>query len=845
MARKAGMSTGVEVARISVKVSPDTKEFRRELKNELEEIERTLKGRVEVKADLDSAQARADFMRMKAQMERDRVKIHVDVDRSPLDKLEEAVTGGGSDKKKNRKFDLPGDGFFGPRGNLMPGFGSGINPGGWIAIAAGVLMAAQPVIGLIATSIMALPGLIASVMAPIGAVTLGIKGIADAALEAGLTGQTVGKKGKVKTTVGQAIQDLQSDVSAVFKSNLVPVFEKIIGIIDDPRIHVGFETIATGLSKMADGFVSAVASESGMEKIKDTLTNIGNGLGQMSPGIGSFTDAIITLADEFSKKLPGIADWFNKSMAGFDNWVNEMAKSGGLSGAFDNLGAAIKTVLDWVVELGKHGIEFLKDPHAIDGFLGTLRNIGNALQNIADLSGKINKAWDFIFGSVPTVDSSNAQDFGVDPNGPLAGLLSVDGNGRGGDTKTQVDGLTNSVKEAGAAAAASKPKVDALLLGGAGPGTAAYAGGKVETPQQAATGPKVPPPDTTEAKAALQDYKQTATTAMQETKTAVEQATSNIKPPDLSPIKNELQQLPQAGTEAMSQLTSAITDGGSNATNAALGVAEQCVAALKGMSAAFSGVGMEMMIGLGNGIRAGQSFAITAAVEVATAALNAAKGALGIKSPSRKFMEVGDYAMQGLGKGMENGIQPVLDQARDMAQKVTDAFASGADPTSVLDGFTSKEESRMEKVLAWQSKRLNAQARALDRQYKVSKDENLKAQADAIRAQKDEIDSQKDMLDLAAEFADLQNGDKKTNFAGSPLGKMVEDLTGIPQDFFGQTAGQFMNDIGISGNGALEAIGQYAQGFANKYVFNVSNIDEALAVQQRQQNRQSLGVVGR
>ena len=72
-------SAGVTVARINVKVSPDTKEFRKLLKAELEDIEKTLKGDVHIKAHLDAGQAKADFQRMKSQMERDgRVKIHVD-----------------------------------------------------------------------------------------------------------------------------------------------------------------------------------------------------------------------------------------------------------------------------------------------------------------------------------------------------------------------------------------------------------------------------------------------------------------------------------------------------------------------------------------------------------------------------------------------------------------------------------------------------------------------------------------------------------------------------------------------------------------------------------------------
>ncbi|AXH46770.1 tape measure protein [Mycobacterium phage Acolyte] len=84
MANKAGMATGVEVARISVKVSPDTKAFRRELKKDLDEIEQSMRGTVHVDAKLDtkglSAKMAGEMAKLKS-MASDGVDVDVNVDK--------------------------------------------------------------------------------------------------------------------------------------------------------------------------------------------------------------------------------------------------------------------------------------------------------------------------------------------------------------------------------------------------------------------------------------------------------------------------------------------------------------------------------------------------------------------------------------------------------------------------------------------------------------------------------------------------------------------------------------------------------------------------------------------
>lgn len=825
MAKKAGMATGVEVARISVKVSPDTKGFRAELKRELEDIERTLKGDVHITAHLDTAQARADFLRLKAAMERDRIKVGVDIDNDKIGKkIRESVSGGAG-----------GGGGGGKKGGLLdgyPSFGSGINPAGYAVILGAVVALAAPLLGLITTTLLAIPGMVAAIATPIAAITLGLDGFKKAA-----------------ESIKQPFEDLKATMSNVTESAFTPVMQRIADEIF-PKLSASLPKVTEGLAEMAKGALDGLSGP----EMQRSITNIGNAFAQMRPGIEGFTSGFSGLIEQFTLKLPNIAEWFNDVGTRFDEWVAKISADGSLGRAFDGLGTTIDAILESMGRLALEGLKWIQDPAKVEDFVDGLKDLLGVLESIAGLSSTLNDMfknmlpslnWDGIKEDLANPFTSEDAPWRklLDPKDPAHGSNRIPA---GGGTKSKVDEVTNSIKQADAAAQQAIPNINKVT---GQPGAGGLPGASAE--RRGATGGgegnKIPPPDDSEAKAKLQEYNTFVEQVSNDVKTAMKSAAGEngtVPPPNFDQFKAAWNDLPKVVTEAMNTVVQAVRTGGDQAAAESVIVGQRIVDAMRGIAPLFQTVGLQMMQGLATGIQAGSSMAINAAVAAAINALNAAKKALDIRSPSRKFMEIGDYSMQGLAKGMENGFKPVLDQATDMANKIADAFASGADPTALLEGFSAKEESRMEKVLGLQSKLLGSQAAALDRKYKQTKDESLKAAADAARERKAEIDDNKAMLDLAAEYAELQDG-PKTNFAGSPMGKMVEELTGIPQDFFSQTAGQFMNDVGIGGNGALEAIGNYAMGFANKYVFNVSNIDEALAAQKRQETKQSIGMVGR
>ncbi|HHB0464537.1 TPA: hypothetical protein ACOM5H_002585 [Staphylococcus aureus] len=88
----------------------------------------------------------------------------------------------------------------------------------------------------------------------------------------------------------------------------------------------------------------------------------------------------------------------------------------------------------------------------------------------------------------------------------------------------------------------------------------------------------------------------------------------------------------------------------------------------------FVSAGADMIRGLIRGIGNMARDLAEKAASVAKGALNAAKRALGIHSPSREFMDVGMYSMLGFVKGIDNHSSKVIRNVSNVADKVVDAF---------------------------------------------------------------------------------------------------------------------------------------------------------------------------
>ncbi len=89
-----------------------------------------------------------------------------------------------------------------------------------------------------------------------------------------------------------------------------------------------------------------------------------------------------------------------------------------------------------------------------------------------------------------------------------------------------------------------------------------------------------------------------------------------------------------------------------------------------------AGIGQQFSAGLASGIRAGKSDVIRAAVEVAKAAADAARGELGIHSPSKVTQELGGYYMDGWILGIRARTENLKDAVRGA---LSDSLVQGAE----------------------------------------------------------------------------------------------------------------------------------------------------------------------
>lgn len=131
----------------------------------------------------------------------------------------------------------------------------------------------------------------------------------------------------------------------------------------------------------------------------------------------------------------------------------------------------------------------------------------------------------------------------------------------------------------------------------------------------------------------------------------------------------QIMQMRTAGEQSAQMYISAINAAKGSASAAGSGLALGAYSGAASYSGTFYGVGVNMSAGLASGISAGGSAAIRAAASVAAQSLAAAKAALAIHSPSKKFRnEVGRQ----IPAGMAFGIRDKASLAGDAASKMSD-----------------------------------------------------------------------------------------------------------------------------------------------------------------------------
>lgn len=617
-----------EVGRIAVRVVPDTDGFRRELKRQLEAITKGLEAKVNIDPDLDGFRQKVNAATKGMDAH---IQVHADTARARAEMLALQKSGG--------------------RGGIFSTLGASISemtqsmgqsiatarPFGVsiVAIAAAASLAV-PAIGLMSGALVALPGILSAIVAPLGAVLMGMEGIKQSLVNSGWA--VFDKKGKLKP--GEQLAKIQDSVSKVFETGLTPVFTKLLAII--PALQEGFGAIAQGLVGMTDGFVSALTSAKGLDQIKTMFKNIGDALGQASPGIRDFTAAMLTLSTEFSKKLPGMAQSFNNWAGRVLTWVDKITKvdGSGLSQfdrAMKGLGDSLKSFGSAVGDLFLKGFDWISNPE----------NAAKVVRFFNDLKTAIDGLWPILDKTFTRLEQLSAL---AAPLIKATGALSSMTGDRKGDPNVQQNGSTGQKAWDGFKTSFLNAFDPAWLVNtitsmfNAVPWSSVWQG--------------------------LKDSWNAVVTFFQNAVSFFSNMWSSIQ----SAASSAWNGIVSAVSSTITNVVSAIVSGGSQIM-AEVGswpgkIQSFFADAGSWLIAAGENIVRGLIAGIGNMITS----AVAKAKELAGAVKNAVTGFLGIHSPSTVMAAIGGFIGDGLINGLKSKQSEIEKTAQGIGQSVRDAF---------------------------------------------------------------------------------------------------------------------------------------------------------------------------
>lgn len=617
-----------EVGRISVRVVPDTDGFRRELKRQLEAITKGLEAKVNIDPDLDGFRQKVNAATKGMDAH---IQVHADTSRARAEMLALQKSGG--------------------RGGIFSTLGASISemtqsmgqsiatarPFGVsiVAIAAAASLAV-PAIGLMSGALVALPGILSAIVAPLGAVLMGMEGIKQSLVNSGWA--VFDKKGKLKP--GEQLAKIQDSVSKVFETGLTPVFTKLLAII--PALQEGFGAIAQGLVGMTDGFVSALTSAKGLDQIKTMFKNIGDALGQAGPGIRDFTAAMLTLSTEFSKKLPGMAQSFNNWASRVLTWVDKITKvdGSGLSQfdrAMKGLGDSLKSFGSAVGDLFLKGFDWISNPE----------NAAKVVRFFNDLKTAIDGLWPILDKTFTRLEQLSAL---AAPLIKATGALSSMTGDRKGDPNVQQNGSTGQKAWDGFKTSFLNAFDPAWLVNtitsmfNAVPWSSVWQG--------------------------LKDSWNAVVTFFQNAVSFFSNMWSSIQ----SAASGAWNGIVSAVSSAITNVVSAIVSGGSQIM-AEIGswpgkIQSFFADAGSWLIAAGENIVRGLIAGIGNMIDS----AVAKAKQLAGAVKNAVTSFLGIHSPSTVMADIGGFIGDGLINGLKSKQSQIEKTAQGIGQSVKDAF---------------------------------------------------------------------------------------------------------------------------------------------------------------------------
>ena len=184
----------------------------------------------------------------------------------------------------------------------------------------------------------------------------------------------------------------------------------------------------------------------------------------------------------------------------------------------------------------------------------------------------------------------------------------------------------------------------------------------------------------------------------------------------------------------------------------------------------FVKIGSNIINGIKKGITNGIAKVKDAAKNVAKGALNAAKDALGIHSPSKEFMKLGQYVIDGFNKGISVKKLSTYKEIRDVLNKAIEYAAGAIEQTKIVFNLSTKkardEVKKMADALyketdAYKKSKLNLED--YKKNVKDLKTERIKLNKELTKETKNTIKLESQVNALEKKIKDFQYATNKKN----------------------------------------------------------------------------------
>ena len=143
-------------------------------------------------------------------------------------------------------------------------------------------------------------------------------------------------------------------------------------------------------------------------------------------------------------------------------------------------------------------------------------------------------------------------------------------------------------------------------------------------------------------------------------------------------LQNVVEPIKRKGGEIIQNLASGVSSGISAVVGAFKSMWESISSFLSGLPEQLVTIGKNLIEGFKNGIIEKFNSVVESVQSVANGVIGGIKGALGIRSPSRKTREIGRFLMDGLALGVKDHASKAARAAAGASEQVLDEFARGA-----------------------------------------------------------------------------------------------------------------------------------------------------------------------